>query len=97
MICGGPPCQGVSGKNLHRDTEKPLRCGKNKQVITYMDIVEFLKPRFMIMENVVDILRFGDGVVGRYALTRLVKMNYQVTIHFHHSRIQKHLILPVDV
>ncbi|OAE32074.1 hypothetical protein AXG93_2278s1540 [Marchantia polymorpha subsp. ruderalis] len=80
VICGGPPCQGVSGKNLHRDTEKPLRCGKNKQVITYMDIVEFLKPRFMIMENVVDILRFGDGVVGRYALTRLVKMNYQAKL-----------------
>lgn len=29
------------------------------------------------MENVVDLLRFANGYLGRYALSRLVGMNYQ--------------------
>lgn len=29
------------------------------------------------MENVVDLLRFAHGYLGRYALSRLVGMNYQ--------------------
>ena len=43
-----------------------------------MDIVDFLRPRFFLMENVVDILKFCDGILGRYALSRGVGMNYQV-------------------
>jgi DNA (cytosine-5)-methyltransferase 1 len=44
----------------------------------FMDIVNFLRPRFLLMENVVDILKFCDGILGRYALARAVQMNYQV-------------------
>ncbi|KAG0476473.1 hypothetical protein HPP92_013314 [Vanilla planifolia] len=43
----------------------------------FMDIVEFLKPKFVLMENVVDILKFAEGFLGRFALSRLVRMNYQ--------------------
>lgn len=32
------------------------------------------------MENVVDILKFKDAFLGRYALGRLVSMNYQARI-----------------
>ena len=42
-----------------------------------MDIVEYLQPRFALMENVVDILKFAKGFLGRYALGRLLQMNYQ--------------------
>ncbi|KAF8412878.1 hypothetical protein HHK36_000850 [Tetracentron sinense] len=42
-----------------------------------MDIVKFLKPKYVLMENVVDILRFAKGSLGRYALSSLVHMNYQ--------------------
>ncbi|KAK3019555.1 hypothetical protein RJ639_004396 [Escallonia herrerae] len=77
IICGGPPCQGMSGFNRHRNKEDPLADEKNKQLAVYMDIVEFLKPKFVLMENVVDILRFAGGYLGRYALGRLVGMNYQ--------------------
>jgi DNA (cytosine-5)-methyltransferase 1 len=45
-----------------------------------MDIVEFLRPRYFLMENVVDILKFCEGILGRYALARAVNMNYQVNI-----------------
>lgn len=46
----------------------------------YMEIVEYLKPRYVLMENVVDILKFSKGFLGRYALGRLVEMNYQARL-----------------
>lgn len=42
-----------------------------------MNFVEHLKPKFVLMENVVDLLRFSDGFLGRYAVSRLLQMNYQ--------------------
>jgi len=36
-----------------------------------------MKPKYVLMENVVDILQFAGGFLGRYALGRLVAMNYQ--------------------
>lgn len=53
---------------------------KNKQLIVFMDVVKFLKPKFVLMENVVDILKFADGFLGRYAMGRLIEMNYQTRI-----------------
>ncbi|XP_076935746.1 DNA (cytosine-5)-methyltransferase CMT3-like [Bidens hawaiensis] len=80
VICGGPPCQGISGFNRFRNKENPLSDEKNKQLVVYMDIVEYLKPKFALMENVVDIVKFAKGFLGRYALGRLVSMNYQVRV-----------------
>ncbi|XVE94179.1 hypothetical protein REPUB_Repub01dG0259600 [Reevesia pubescens] len=77
FLCGGPPCQGVSGYNRFRNPNAPLEDVKNKQLVVYMDIIEHLKPRFVLMENVVDILKFAKGFLGRYAVGRLVSMNYQ--------------------
>jgi DNA (cytosine-5)-methyltransferase 1 len=45
-----------------------------------MDIVEFLKPMYVLMENVVDILKFAKGTLGRYAISRLVHMRYQARL-----------------
>ncbi|XP_010243148.1 PREDICTED: DNA (cytosine-5)-methyltransferase 1-like [Nelumbo nucifera] len=80
VICGGPPCQGISGYNRHRNVDAPLDDEKNRQIVVFMDIVEFLKPKYVLMENVVDILRFAKGSLGRYALSRLVHMNYQARL-----------------
>ncbi|XVE48572.1 hypothetical protein DITRI_Ditri01bG0012100 [Diplodiscus trichospermus] len=77
FICGGPPCQGVSGFNRFRNANAPLEDVKNKQLVVYMDIIEHLKPKYVLMENVVDILKFAKGFLGRYAVGRLVSMNYQ--------------------
>lgn len=77
LICGGPPCQGVSGFNRFRNYQAPLEDVKNRQLIVYMDIIDFLKPKYVLMENVVDILKFAGGFLGRYAIGRLVSMNYQ--------------------
>ncbi|XP_072992889.1 DNA (cytosine-5)-methyltransferase CMT3-like [Typha latifolia] len=80
VVCGGPPCQGISGYNRFRKFSAPLEDDKNKQMVVFMDIVDFLKPKYVLMENVVDILKFARGFLGRYALSRLVSMNYQARL-----------------
>ncbi|XP_022638588.1 DNA (cytosine-5)-methyltransferase CMT2 isoform X3 [Vigna radiata var. radiata] len=80
VICGGPPCQGISGYNRYRNSESPLDDERNRQIVIFMDMVKFLKPRHVLMENVVDILRFDKGSLGRYALSRLVHMKYQARL-----------------
>ncbi|KAH9753141.1 DNA (cytosine-5)-methyltransferase CMT2 [Citrus sinensis] len=77
VICGGPPCQGISGYNRFRNVDSPLDDERNRQIVIFMDIVEFLKPKYVLMENVVDILKFDKASLGRYALSRLVHMKYQ--------------------
>ncbi|GAV63981.1 DNA_methylase domain-containing protein/Chromo domain-containing protein/BAH domain-containing protein [Cephalotus follicularis] len=80
FVCGGPPCQGVSGFNRFRNVEAPLEDVKNHQLVVFMDIVEYLKPKYILMENVVDILKFAGGHLPRYAVGRLVSMNYQTRL-----------------
>ncbi|OVA18480.1 Chromo domain/shadow [Macleaya cordata] len=80
VVCGGPPCQGISGYNRFRNVDAPLDDERNRQIVVFMDIVNFLKPKYVLMENVVDILRFANGTLGRYALSRLVHMNYQARV-----------------
>lgn len=53
---------------------------RNRQIKVFMDIVEFLKPKYVLMENVVDILKFAKGTLGRYAISRLVHMRYQARL-----------------
>lgn len=77
MVCGGPPCQGISGFNRFRDKKNPFKDVKNEQLVVFMDIVQYLKPKYVLMENVVDLLKFAQGFLGRYAIGRLVDMNYQ--------------------
>ncbi|KAM7510567.1 hypothetical protein LguiB_009442 [Lonicera macranthoides] len=80
VICGGPPCQGISGYNRYRSIGSPLNDERNRQIIVFMDIVKFLKPNYVLMENVVDILKFDKASLGRYALSRLVDMKYQARL-----------------
>ncbi|KAJ8427935.1 hypothetical protein Cgig2_023311 [Carnegiea gigantea] len=77
VICGGPPCQGISGYNRHRNVDNPLDDERNRQIVVFMDIVQFLKPTYVLMENVVDILRLATGHLGKYAISRLVQLKYQ--------------------
>ncbi|KAJ4717641.1 Cytosine-specific methyltransferase [Melia azedarach] len=80
FICGGPPCQGVSGFNRFRNPKAVLEDVKNRQLLIFMDIIKYLKPKYVLMENVVDILKFSGGFLGRYAVGRLVSMDYQARL-----------------
>ncbi|KAM7505580.1 hypothetical protein LguiB_004484 [Lonicera macranthoides] len=80
VICGGPPCQGISGFNRFRNKDAPLKDPKNNQLLVFMSIVSFLKPKYVLMENVVDIVKFSEGCLISYAIGRLVSMNYQARL-----------------
>ncbi|XP_073114206.1 DNA (cytosine-5)-methyltransferase CMT2 isoform X2 [Elaeis guineensis] len=80
VVCGGPPCQGISGYNRFRNFDAPLNDERNRQIVVFMDIVQYLKPKYVLMENVVDILKFAKATLARYAFSRLVCMNYQARL-----------------
>ncbi|THG09371.1 hypothetical protein TEA_013787 [Camellia sinensis var. sinensis] len=80
VLCGGPPCQGISGFNRYRNIDAPLDDERNHQIVVFMDIVKFLRPKYVLMENVVDILKFDKASLARYALSRLVNMKYQARL-----------------
>ena len=67
----------MSGYNRFRNISQPLNDPKNHQLVVFMDIVEFLKPQYVLMENVVDIVKMARGVLGSYAISRLVSIDYQ--------------------
>ncbi|EFH65535.1 hypothetical protein ARALYDRAFT_895912 [Arabidopsis lyrata subsp. lyrata] len=79
-VCGGPPCQGISGYNRFRNKQAPLEDKKNQQLLVFLDIIDFLKPSYVLMENVVDLLRFSKGYLARHAVASFVAMNYQTRL-----------------
>lgn len=79
-MCGGPPCQGISGYNRFRNKQAPLEDKKNQQLLVFLDIIDFLKPSYVLMENVVDLLRFSKGYLARHAVASFVAMNYQTRL-----------------
>lgn len=46
------PQQNVSGLNRHATQQQVLQDPKNRLVTCYLRIVEFLRPRFLLMEQV---------------------------------------------
>jgi DNA (cytosine-5)-methyltransferase 1 len=80
LVCGGPPCQGASGLNGHRATADPFADAKNMQLPLFMEIVQFLRPRWVLIENVSDILRFQKAIYGRFAINLLVQAGYQARV-----------------
>lgn len=80
VICGVTPCQGISGFNLFRNVKNPLADEFFYQMLVYMDIIEFLKPSYILMKNVVDLVQLSKGFLARYPFGRLVSMGYQVKL-----------------
>ena len=51
---------------------------RNRQVTAFYDVVEFFKPAYVLMENVVDIFKKEDGMYAKSAMASLLSMRYQV-------------------
>eukprot|EP01048_Picozoa_sp_COSAG05_P010101 COSAG05_NODE_871_length_6848_cov_2.508372_5_plen_1448_part_00 len=80
LICGGPPCQGVSGFNRFRNDTNPLGDPKNRQMLIFYELVKQLNPTWSLLENVADIFKFPSswaGIYGRFAVSRNIEMGYQ--------------------
>lgn len=77
VVFGGPPCQGfsVAGK---MDPDDP----RSKLIFSFCSIVETLKPKAFVMENVKSLGSLAKFEGVRTALiSRLQKAGYTVTIH----------------
>jgi DNA (cytosine-5)-methyltransferase 1 len=77
LIAGGPPCQGFS-KNVprkHRYLDDP----KNLLVKSFLDYVEYLLPKMVLMENVAEMKNGFDGQYTDEIISRLDDAGYEVT------------------
>eukprot|EP00775_Hariotina_reticulata_P007661 gene7661-7864_t len=77
LLTGGPPCQNVSGLNRHARQDAVLNDPKNRLVTSYMNIIEYLRPNFILMEQVTCVYRKELGVYGRYTLYQMITLGYQ--------------------
>ena len=48
--------------------EDPLSDPKNRQMPLFFEVVNFLKPRYVLMENVADMFKFTTGIYGRFSV-----------------------------
>lgn len=73
-IIGGPPCQGFStaGQRIIDDD-------RNKLYREYFRILEEVRPKFFIIENVTGILTFAKGLVKDDIIKRASDLGYNIS------------------
>ena len=62
VVVGGPPCQGFSEANRQRIIDDP----RNKLYKYFIEAVEKILPKFVVMENVKGMLKVAEQVVEDY-------------------------------
>lgn len=73
-VIGGPPCQGYSTVGT-RDVNDP----RNHLYLEYCRVVEQLKPKFFVIENVKGLLTLNKGMFKDDIVNRFSKLGYNVT------------------
>ena len=71
MICGGPPCQGFSTAGL-RLADDP----RNQLFKDFIDVVEKIKPKVVVFENVPGLLNYQGGKIYRAILEHFNDIGY---------------------
>lgn len=74
VIIGGPPCQGFSVTGP-RNFDDP----RNKLYLAYIHLVDFLKPKAFLIENVPGLLRLYGGQIKDEIVKRFEKEGYNVS------------------
>lgn len=69
IVVGGPPCQGFSEANRQRVIDDP----RNKLYKYFIQAVEKIMPKFVVMENVKGMLKVAEQVVEDYEALRIKK------------------------
>lgn len=64
VVIAGPPCQGFSVANRQRMIVDP----RNKLYKYFVEIIEIIKPKFFVMENVEGILKIKREIIEDFAL-----------------------------
>lgn len=74
VVFGGPPCQGMSTANKNRCLEDP----RNGMLFHFVRLVEELKPKYFIIENVPQILTIGGGALFEAIAHKANEAGYNV-------------------
>jgi len=75
-LIGGPPCQAFSVYNHQRGLHDP----RSKLFREYLRIVEDLKPKWLVMENVTGITSVGNGRPVKEISSSLEKLGYELEV-----------------
>ena len=75
ILCAGFPCQPFSKARKRNGRAKPEL---SDQYLNILRILEHHKPRFLIMENVPDLLNHETGATWQYIECRLRELDYDV-------------------
>lgn len=75
VLLGGPPCQGFSvAGNLNKSDQR------NDLVYSYLKIIKKILPKFVVIENVPNILNFANGEFSKAIVSGLNKLGYSLEI-----------------
>lgn len=74
-VIGGPPCQGFSTAGM-RNSEDP----RNRLIFNYLRLVEEIRPRWFIFENVEGLLTSGQGTAISSLLREFIALGYSVRV-----------------
>lgn len=77
-IVGGPPCQGFS-KNVPA-IYRFFDDDRNQLFNNYLDYVEAIFPKVVVMENVAEIYNAFNGSIRTQIIDRLEKLGYEVSV-----------------
>lgn len=75
VVVGGPPCQGFSQKG----SRLSLKDERNYLFKKYYEVVEVVRPKVFVIENVPNILTSSDGYFAREINTIFTSLGYSVT------------------
>jgi DNA (cytosine-5)-methyltransferase 1 len=75
VIVGGPPCQGfsIAGKRIIDDP-------RNSLYRHYIETVEVIRPKYVVIENVPTIRTMGDGKIANAIIQDLENLGYEVRV-----------------
>lgn len=80
VVAGGPPCQGFSVFGKRRlaevDEETAAADPRNRLVLSFVDSVAKMRPRWVVMENVAGFASMRGGEFVRLVSTELRKLGY---------------------
>ena len=80
VLVGGPPCQGFStiGKRVSSDINKrTAKDSRNKLILEYIRILNQLKPKYFVIENVKGLLTMDKGEFIKGVYKELDKTGYK--------------------
>nr|ALB00264.1 DNA (cytosine-5)-methyltransferase [Tigriopus japonicus] len=77
LMAAGPPCQGFSRMNIF--SEREYSQFKNSLIATYLSYCDYYRPKYVILENVMNLAMFKKNLVLKLCFRALLMMGYQCT------------------